>query len=448
VSERSTVTRHISAREVRLDHEPDICEPLSDVPIEVVNMVANQYRLHTSSEPAAVVGDPVDVLLKMDSRLTVVVGEAGFGKTTIALRASRATNRSVIYANAASLTTKLNGTKDLLEQAVDMDVLLGDADLEDRPTWQLLARAAVEHLFKTDDDSLLLILDGLDESVFLLRQGGLQFLFNILRLIRTPVVLTTRIEHWDARQADFGSSIGILTGNRYKERNQQIGVIKLLPWSEREMLALAIRYQQGLDEARAARVGELIQLLESRSYDSRYGDIPRRPLFLSWILETVAEYGVHSVSKGKLLEEFARLKIARDFSRPTAAGGQRLAIAEGAEGLDATIELGFLAMETAARAMISVEDGEAHLLPSCSVTALVALEPRMRNATDPAGLVLNTLLVPARPRSAPDPLEVRFAHRAYQEYFLARYLLAHPDEASRMVSPLEVNDWIGEIVGQ
>ena len=145
-----------------------------------------------------------------------------------------------------------------------------------------MARASVEHLFKTDDRSLLLILDGLDESVFILRQGGLQQLFNALRLLRTLVVLTTRTEHWDARQADFGSSFGILTGHCDKHQSQQIAVIRLLPWSETEMASLSRRFQAGLDDAqRAARIGGLIQLLESGGDASPLRRHPEAPVVLA-----------------------------------------------------------------------------------------------------------------------------------------------------------------------
>ena len=442
---QASASHVLGQRLLRREQEPDLCDPLKEVPIETVQMVANQYRLMSSSSVSKKVADPAKVLEELKSRLTVIVGEAGFGKTTVALRVSQATSRHVIYANAASLNQDLKGTKDLLEQAVDVDILLEDASPEDRSTWHLLARAAIEHLLKTDDKSLLFILDALDESVFLLRQGGLQFLFNILRLVKTPVVLVTRVEHWNARQADFGSSVGILTGNPDREHNQYIDVIHLLPWSNDEIRALALRYQSTLGQTNARRIAELVEIIGSAHYETLYGDIPKRPLFLGWILETVAENGVHAVTKPRLVEEFARLKIARDYTRPAAVGGKRIPILEDIDGLDATIDLAFAVMEAAAVAMTQIEAGELQLLPTCTVADVVAQEPNLHRLTDPTGLVLNTLLVPAGPRLAPQPLALRFAHRAYQEYFLARRIAAKRAQFLAIKIPAEVEEWVREI---
>ena len=174
-------------------------------------------------------------------------------------------------------------------------------------------------------------------------------------------------------------------------------------------------------------------------------DIPRRPLFLSWILQTVAENGVHAVTKRQLIEEFARLKVARDFTGPAIAGGQRMQIIEGADGLDASIDLAFAAMEAAAMAMTQIEGTELQLLPTCNLSDVVANEPDLQKVIDPTGLVLNTMLVPAGPRLAPRPLELKFAHRAFQEFFLARFIAKRPNDFTSINIPAEVAEWIGEI---
>lgn len=442
---RIAQSRSISARDVLDRFEPEGFQTLAAVPVETSTIVADQYRLQRTSAPEIAIADPVDVLLSRRTPLTVLVGEAGFGKTTAALRACESSTRRAVYMPAALFSARLSSTKDLVEQAVDMDVLLADASHEDRTVWQQLARAAVEHLFKTDDRTLLLILDGLDESVFFLRQGGLQHLLNALRLFKTPVVLTTRTEHWEARQSDFASSFGIVTGHPDKRRNQRISVVRLLPWSVEQMVALSRSYRTSLKDRRATRVDEFIRLLESGQYGTVYGDIPQRPLFLRWILETVAECGVHTVTRARLLEEFAILKIKRDIERPVLFGGRRLEILPGIDGLDAALELGFSAMQTAAREMTLVDGDKMELQASCSLNAVLDREPRLRQLGDGLSLFLSSLLVPAAPHRPTTPLDIRFAHRAYQEFFLARYLVRHPDERQGLAIPPAITAWIEQL---
>jgi hypothetical protein len=65
---------------------------------------------------------------------------------------------------------------------------------------------------------------------------------------------------------------------------------------------------------------------------------------------------------------------------------------------------------------------------------------RLKGITDPTGLFLNSLLIPVSPSLAYEPLRIRFAHRAYQEFFLALYLREHPE----IIEGMEIPDSIGE----
>ncbi len=61
------------------------------------------------------------------------------------------------------------------------------------------------------------------------------------------------------------------------------------------------------------------------------------------------------------------------------------------------------------------------------------------------GLILNSLLVPVETRSGSGPLQLRFAHLLFQEFFLARYLAVHRDECSGLELPKETRAFLIEM---
>lgn len=440
---RAFASRNLSISKIYADVEPDLCDPISEVPLQIRWLIADQYRMRSSSEEQPRIGDPAEELLNIRSNLCILVGYAGFGKTTTTLRMAKYREQRVVYVPAAIFSRRLNGTKDLLQQCVDTDELLTESDENDGETWRRVARAAIEHLFKMDEGSLVLLIDGLDESVFFNRRGGLQQLFNALRLVRSRIVLTVRKEYWDARIADFETSVGTITNRDDRIRNQKIAFIELLPWRDDQIVGLARRFCDTLSDPESVdRVRRFIEAIDNGDYAAIYGDIPRRPLFLRFILETVATLGVHAVDRAQLFLEWARLKICRDVSRPAQLGGNRIPIVADEEGTDATMELAFLAMGWAARWMTATYDRKLQLLPSCPAETVLASSPRLAACRDVTGLLLNSLLIPARPRASPEPLELAFAHRAYQEYFLARFLREQPGVFGDVEIPEPVKEWL------
>ena len=424
------------------DAEPELCEPLHAVPLQVRIMTADQYKLAEVSPPIQHVADPTHALLDADTRFSLLIGYAGFGKTTSTLRLMRESRRRTFFVPAAVFSDRMNATKELLEQCVDVERLVARALPEEQATFRRIARPAIEHLFKKDDGSFLLLLDGIDESYFLAQRGGLQHLFNALRLVGRKVILTVRKEYFESRIADFATSFGLVTERKDRLKKQRITVIELLPWSDQQILQLVNRYASTIRDAEARqRLASLAEAVASGQYQKFYGDIPRRPLFLRFILETVEETGIHLVSRASLFTEWARLKIIRDITRPAKFGGQRLPIADD-RSVDDTVQLAFGAMAWAARCMTTVTAGIVEILPTCRASEVLAF-PGLKDTGNAEGLILNSLLVPAAPRRAPEPLEVCFAHRAYQEFFLARYVLEEPEAFPGAALPHEIQGWLG-----
>lgn len=421
--------------------EPDLCEPLQHVPLRASVLTADQNRLTKGTEGREEVADPARVLRYSDKHFSLLVGYAGFGKTTAALRVTQAFGLKTFFVPAARLTRVT--TKELLEHCIDVEPLIADCLPEDVATVRKLAKLAIEHFFKTDDESYVLLLDGIDESFVLSRRGGLQQLFNALRHVRSRMILTVRKEFLEVRTADFATSFGLVTNRKDRVHNQTIRLVELLPWSDEQILSLIRRFADSLGSEPRVRIMQLADTVGSGEYRAFYGDIPRRPLFLRFILETVAASGVHRVNRSTLFEEWGRLKVVRDFARPAQFGGRRMSIALEAS-IDDTVELAFEAMSWAARCMTTVNDRSVELLPTCRISDVLALRS-LRDKSNAEGIILNSLLVPAGPRLAPAPLEVRFAHRAYQEFFLARFIRDHPKTFEDATLPDSIHEWLNEV---
>lgn len=430
----------VAQRSAACAPEPGLIAPLAEVPLQSSELRADPFQLRSTSPPEARLCDPAALLLtEAAPPITFLIGEAGFGKTTAALRTFSLRDHQVLYVPGAQITPELN-TKALLLQCLEGASLFAAAPPAEQAVLTLLARPAFEHLLKRPERRIAILLDGLDESFFLTRRGGLQILLNLLREVRAKVVLIARKEYWYARQGDFRSFFGIAAASPRPER--PVRLIELLPWDDAQIAQLSRRHREGLlDPAQRVRLDRFIAAVEGGAYARYYGDIPRRPLFLRFILETVAHHDVHQVGRARLFAEWASLKILRD-----AAAG-RPPILEPEEGADTTCALAFRAMERVAWHMAQVREGELELLPACALEDALRDDDRLGALVEPTGLLLNSLLIPTAPRSD-HPLEVRFAHRAYQEYFLSRYLRAHPEALRGVTLPDGVREWLSDLTAE
>jgi hypothetical protein len=207
---------------------------------------------------------------------------------------------------------------------------------------------------------------------------------------------------------------------------------------------LAVRFRDSLpEEVRRRRVDALIRLVEEDNYHRFYGDIPRRPLFLRYILETVSEYGIHGVDRRALLFDWVSLKIRRDVADPMRGGGPgRMPITSDQEGVDATVALSFRIMRRAATLMTQIHDGQLELLPSCAEEMLLGAFRALERVTDTTGLVLHSLLVPVETASAAAESRLRFAHQVHHELFLALEIEHDPAAYAGIGLPPGVAEWL------
>lgn len=422
-------------------------DPIREIPLQVSTLSADQYRMIAASEPQKGLRDPLLEIFDFEScNIAMLVGEAGYGKTTTVLRSFEGVGKKVFYLAAASIRADRMGSKQLLASCVNLDDLLTEIAEEDVPTHMTIARPVIEYLLKNPDVPVVLILDGLDESIFFSMRGGIQTLFNQLRDVKVPVVLTARSEFWATRRADFQMSFGDIARNAIPIKKTSVKLIELLPWTDHEIQELAVRYRDTLDEQECKdRITDFIDSVRNGKYQELFGDIPRRPLFLRFILETVSTREIRKTGIAGLFYEWARMKIHRDIREPMRWGTVgREPILMGNESADETVLLSFAAMMKAAAQMTETRAGTLLLLPDCVINDVVLGDERLKGISNPTGLFLNSLLVPlAQP--AHKPLKIRFGHRAYQEFFLALYIHDNPTAFDGLELPEPVSDFLVSI---
>lgn len=431
----------------RLARLSPICTPLETVPVERQSMDIDQHRL-CALTPRQANSEFIDPLSLIPAKGRIVfVGEAGAGKTTLAQRLLAQPDRHIAYLPGASIEKGTNGANDLLSHLGLADVFALDGI---RPEiCREAARAVLDHILKDPTCPILLFIDAIDESFYLSKRGGLQTLFNQLREVRVPVVITVRTGLWRQRLPEFSRTEGPSSCDPSKRRPQQLPVVSLLDWEDSHIAqAIRRRLGEGVDPPAQAHLQDFLELVESGTYQRDYGTIPRTPLFLKFVLDTVEDHGARPTDRAALLDEWAERKIGRDVSEPREINSEgRIPIVEGAESIGATIHYANEIMEHAAAVMTVWRDRgrSIEMKGYCKFATLKARCPELlRNAMEPTGLTLNTLLVVANRPSRHIP-DLTFCHRIFQEYFLARDVVRRPQPYIGWKLPAEIEGWLEEL---
>jgi hypothetical protein len=424
--------------------------PLAEIPFTISNVVITQRGLTDDVKPEEMLGDPAAVLSDTaQSRFSLLLGEFGFGKTTTALRALRHYPGEIhpLLVSAATIDPNTVGTRDFFRQCVNMEKLLADFPAEDRSILKKMARPAIERVLFDPKSNVVLIVDALDESAVLARHQGMQNFFNMLWATKVPIILTMRTEFWLQRLEDFSTFDGPYPTVRSENRRKKPWrVIELLPWRDAQIVELIARRiaSEENDDVRT-RLQQLKGRIEDGGYQKFYGDIPRRPLFLRMILDSVAEWGIQPTTRVGLFTNWITAKIRRDRREPMRLGGGRAPVLTPDEPLTVVQEAAWLAMEIAAAKMAILSENSLELTNSCYVEDVLYESRRLAQITDPTGMYLHSLLLPVASQQIGEAQRLRFAHRAFQEFFLARYIHGHSEKFAGIVLPESVTAWLREI---
>lgn len=444
--------RHaIASRSSALRQEQELAErllgaePIREVPVAVSEIRINASRLRSSSEPRLSLSDPMQRILRGSRRrIGVLIGPAGFGKTTTAMRALKEHSDVCVVLPAARIGgAQMANARAILEHALDAEDIVRDAQDDDRGTWTRLVGPIVKYLTQSEKRDMVLIVDALDESPAFEQSHNLHSFFNLLGRAKIPIVVTMRSEFWRSRRGDFDAQIGEVSER--ESTTQTLEIVELLPWADEQIVAASEAFGERLtDSAAIERVSQFVEAVKSDRYAQMYGDIPRTPLYLKFILDVLQEQEIKDFDRAALIEQWIRRKIMRDVTAPARFGGARLPLKSGAAAIDDTVALSFRAMKTAALQMCSRRENRVELLPSCTFEAI--RRAMGSDAPDSASsLLLNSVLLPTADREADGTQSLRFAHRLFQEFFLASAIANEPDSFKGAILPAAVVEWLDRI---
>lgn len=414
---------------------------LTQIPLRVSSLTADQHRLGGDEDSGSeTVADPAVLLLgEKPSVRTILLGSFGFGKTTAVARSLLREDIRVLYVPGASLTQEVGTAKVFLSRCVNIDLLLADCLPHDREIYERLLPPVVEHLLKDSSLPCALVIDGLDESPFLCRGAGLAHLLNNLETVRIPVVLSMRSEYWLSRSGDLRSTAGKLA-SRGEPRVRRLRKLELLPWRKEEILLFVQQFREVCaDPAERERLGDLESLVAGGRFTEIYGDIPHRPLFLRLIAESAAVAGLPAqrIGRARLFRDWALWKIRRDLRVP------RPHLVFSGEPAEDVLETAWEAMLWAAASMTQEHEGELEILPECLFERVRRASPRLEGM-DLLALSLQSLLLLSGERTGERQPRVSFAHRAFQEFFLA-WFLAEGYLDRNWIVPASVQEWIEDL---
>lgn len=349
----------------------------------------------------------------------LVTSEFGFGKTsTLQALASRwiECGGHLIYVPAALLND--DAFKHTAGLADALLTLLMPDDIEiSRLAFEVFRDALRSALAKSKD--WIVLVDGLDENAAVYKANSLSALWNSMSELGVPAILSVRDELIETRPQEFIPDPKFRFAPKFEQ-------LRLDDWP----LALIARFVQLFS---AARGGDEVpsysafrQIIESGRYVDVYGDIPKRPLFLGMLADDAWAGKEPARQLDRLYGQYFRKKFLLD-RHSVAAGGianRPSAIVDAFGGEEAAERL-ICVMQDAADDMLEITQ-----LPSgrSAVHRDTIGEGRLRQIAEANGvpfvtiedIAMHSLLQPA----GRDPLTrerlMRFAHRSFQDWFLAR----------------------------
>lgn len=424
-----------------------------EIPSKWQEHTFDQHSITDSEQPKEKMNDVAAALAERlgDGRIFVVFGEYGFGKSVTASRLVELVSpRPVLFLEAARIDGNIHSTKQFL------GLLLKGANVfktaEALPDYIVRALDDVAlFLIRNSEIKPLLIIDGLDEAAVLTAGDGAHRVFNWLKEVQAPVVLTMRTAMWlEAFSRFTRPHATYLIGPKAPRRKTKLTTIELEPWGKNEILSLLEKETAfEVDVSRKTRVSRLRETLsrDEDRFNALFGDIPRRPLFLRMLTAYVAEEDVPDkpLSRNKLMRTFVEMKLHRDSEAPFNHGGStgRSAIVEG-WSFEKRISTSLSLMCGAAGAMTSLHGPFVGLSDSCTLAQAASKANLAYVELDELVVVLNSLLEfdRAQQPSSFDKRRLVFSHRAFQEFFLARYTLDHEEEFVGLKIPMEVTSWL------
>ncbi len=362
-------------------------------------------------EPAKLISNP------SKTRWTLLMGLFGTGKSSAALRAAQHTNRLLIYTRCADMNARDGGvgTNSLMESVIRSLALFEDFDADARARLVRLSGTLLRAALVDDENSALLILDGLDENRDYATPRGVMTLSSALAELRCPILFTTREEHFNSTFANYENLLEDHSTKGGARRDARL--LRLEPWGNEQVgqfLDLAAE-RAGLENDTLA---QLKRRLQAGDIFERELELLRHPLFLQMIAALAANGEQAGTTAAGVLDKWTYLKMSRDLE------ADRVLPADVYDARDFVAAMG-QALQEVAGAMVEHRSDSTVLTET--VSEEVATEAVAKSFPSHAQNLLTatsaSLLIPTGPRAG-ERSQLMFSHRIFQEYYLARHLVA------------------------
>lgn len=379
-----------------------------------------------------------EALARATGRWTLLTGIFGTGKTTGALHAARLFPNRIIYVHAGSIEPRFGegGTHSLMTRILDALAVFADFEADERGLFERLSAPMLRQLLQDPDTDALLIIDALDENSTLRSPDAVTRFASALAELRCPIIMTTRLEHF---RATFGNFDHLFDELSIKGANMRdVALLELEAWRDHEVLALVEAVAQEIPENQGLKAfAEALQSGADSGWDREFLG---HPFFLRMIVDLVADGGSPSETRAGLIGQWVWRKLTRDLktSRDTPAS---------ANDRNAFIEQMEAVMTSVAGAMVEDTAGEKRLLDTISSEAVVGICETVlqTKGIDLASAIAVTLLLPTSVRHR-GSVPIRFSHRGFQEYFLARHLIEVGEQPASY--PVEVQASYRELIAE
>lgn len=351
---------------------------------------------------------------------TFVVGEFGYGKTSLLLQVANSIQQHKIVCLYLPIA-QFHETAFSSEHEFLWDILaiLRREDVArtlERDQFQI---AALKNLLKSEK-RICLFLDGLDEHPTFYREGGLARMFDCVKTFNSTCLFSARKEFLDDRAGIFQRA---LRGNF---RHDSF-TLHFQPWGDPLVLRFARKWRNNIADTTAKqRVVHFERAVESGEYIQYYGDIPKRPLFLRMLLSDIVERDLREINLAELYLRYLKQKFLIDRETSTGNPQVRRPLAM-EEDYEYVCESLFKIMTLVAGRMFRnfTAFGYVALEATIEESAVRDIAAKVSgNNLDLPSVLLNSVLVPFGKRGEfhPGAISVAFAHKSFQEFFLARYI--------------------------
>lgn len=376
----------------------------------------------------------------------LVTSEFGFGKTnTLQALAGKwiESGGHLVYVPAALLNDEAFKHTAGLANAL-LKFLMPD-DVEVSTLAYEVFRDALRSALAKSKDWLVLI-DGLDENAAAFKANGLAALWNSISDLGVPAIISVREELVETRRQEFFPDPKLGLAPKFER-------LRLGDWPE-ELIGRFVRlFSAARGGNESLSYSAFRQLIESGRYIEAYGDIPKRPLFLGMLADDAWAGREPARQLHRLYGQYFRKKFSFDrYSMAASGASNRPSAIVDALGAEEAAERLIHVMQDAADNMLEVTESPSGRSAEHRDTIG---EGQLRKIAESNGIpfvtiediAMHSLLQPA----GRDPVRrerlVRFAHRSFQDWFLARQYaeknralyLGLPDTVVRFIRSMQAD---------